>query len=217
MDAVQAITNPHGISVFGSSIVRTEADLVSLSFGVHALNDRPGRSFAEVRQKAQAVRAFLTGEQIRDVGSSRVSLSSEFAYQEGEHRFIGYAAKIDFNVLLRELERMEDILSGVIDAGATSISSVEFQTSQLKKVRADARKRAIVAAWEKAEVYCQAAGVILGKVMHIEDINPDRLRGREGHLVREPVVDDEGPIQAIDPGSISVGAAVMVVFRIDEQ
>ena len=69
---------------------------------------------------------------------------------------------------------------------------------------------------EKAQIYCEAAGVHLGNVLHIEDLNPDTLRGSEGHVIREPQIDDEGPMRAFDPGSIVIGAAVQVAFRMSE-
>ena len=56
----------------------------------------------------------------------------------------------------------------------------------------------------------------LGKVLHIEDVNPDRLRGREGHVTFEIQPDDSGEIQVFDPGSIIVGAAVSIAFKIEE-
>jgi uncharacterized protein YggE len=112
------------------------------------------------------------------------------------------------------LDRMEDVLSGIVDAGVNEIESVDFQTTRLKEVRADARRRAIDAAHEKAENYCTAAGVNLGKIIHIEDVNPDTLHGREGHVTREIQPDDTGEVQVFDPGSITVGAAVSLAFEI---
>ena len=47
-------------------------------------------------------------------------------------------------------------------AGANELTSVTFQTTRLKEVRADARRRAVAAAREKAELYCSAAGVSAG-------------------------------------------------------
>ena len=117
-------------------------------------------------------------------------------------------------MLLRNLDRVEEILSGIVDAGVNEITSVTFQTSRLKDVRKEARRRAVAAAREKAEVYCNAANVTLGGAIHIEDVNPDQLRGFEGHVFHEVEPDDEGPLQAIDPSSIVVRAAVMIAFEI---
>ena len=74
----------------------------------------------------------------------------------------------------------------------------------------------MIAAREKAELYCSAAGVAIGSVVSIQDVNPESLTGRsEGHTYREAApVDDPGEPGAIDPGAITIGAAVSVVYSI---
>ena len=213
MNVSQTINNPLGINVFGSSLIRVEPDIASLNFAVTHLAKHPKEAFSEVRTLAQQVREYLSQAQIHDVSSSHISLSEERGFGSNSDRFLGYLARISFNVLLRDLTRVEEILSGIVDAGVNKISSVEFQTSQLKEMRANARQRAVEAAYEKAEFYCQAAKVKLGAVIHIEDVNPDQLRGFEGHVFYEVAPDDENVLQAIDPGSIVVKGAVMISFK----
>jgi uncharacterized protein YggE len=82
-------------------------------------------------------------------------------------------------------------------------------------VRAEARRLAVVAASEKAMNYCAAAGVALGRVLHIEDANPQALRGLEGAHGASPVNDDGGA-GAFDPSTIAVGASVFVAWEIRE-
>ena len=215
MNVVQTIHNPLGINVFGSTLIRVEPDIASLNFAVSHLAQHPDEAFREARTMAQKVRSYLDQAHIPDVGSSHISLHEERRYTNGEPRFVGYSAKVAFNVLLHDLNRVEEVLSGIVDAGVNEISAVEFQTSRLKEIRAEARQRAVGAAHEKAKIYCESALVKLGKVLHIEDVNPDQLRGFEGHVHYEVAPDDEGPLQAIDPGSIVVRAAVMISFAIE--
>ncbi len=126
---------------------------------------------------------------------------------------MGYQARVGFHVLLRELDRIEGVLACLVDAGASEIVGIDLQTTQIKELRADARRRAIEAAREKALVYCSAARVSLGPPIHIEDVNPDILQGvREGHVTRQVSADDVGAARAFDPGAIAIGAAVQVVF-----
>ncbi|APR81922.1 Periplasmic immunogenic protein [Minicystis rosea] len=135
----------------------------------------------------------------------------------GEPRFVGYAAHVGFEIILRDLDRVEQILVGVVAAGANEISSVDFQTTKLREHRTEARQQAVSAAREKAKVYCDAAGVMLGRVLHIEDVNPESLTGmREGHAQNKvSVADDEAlTISALDPSSIVIAAAVLVVYAL---
>ncbi len=149
---------------------------------------------------------------------ARIALSQEFRFISGEQKFIGYKAKIGITVVLRDLDRVEEIMMGLVDAGVNEISSTTFQTSKLKELRAQVRKMAVEAAREKAALYAAASNVTLGRVIHIEDVNPQVLQGRgEGHVRREPVVDDEAEIRTLDPGAIEVGAAVLIGFALADQ
>lgn len=211
----QTIEQPFGISVFGSSVVRLEPDIASLAFAVSRLAKDPKSAFREARDSAKSVRDFLAQLKVKDVSSSRVTLSQTSRFIDGEPRFVGYTAKVAFHVILRDLDIIESVLSGVVEAGANELDDVSFQTSRLKELRADARRRAVEAAREKAENYCKAAGITLGPVIHIQDVNPESLRQRLSHQnVIEIPTDDAALVSAFDPGSITVGGAVVVAYEI---
>src|SRR5262245_30407366 len=202
-----------GVKVFGSAVLRVEPDVASLKFAVSRQAKQPKSAFQETHKAVKSVRAYLTQAGAGDVAASRITLSRTFEYSGGRQQPTGYSAQVAFNVLVRDLDRMEDLLVGVVDAGANEINAVEFRTSRLLEHRAEARRRAVAAGREKAENYCRAAGVTLGAVVSIEDVNPEVLRGsREGHTSQEAPSDDTGPERAFAPGSIVVGAAVSIVF-----
>lgn len=214
MQSEQPIITPFGVSVFGSAIVRVVPDVVVLRFSVSQLKPHPKEAFQAVRESAQLIQAFLSKAQIKDAGSSHISLRADYRYRQNEQQFAGYLTTVEFRVIISDLTRVEEILSGVIDAGANHIISVDFQTTQLKEIRAEARRQAIIAAREKAEVYCKAAGVELGEVIHIEDLNPDQLQRFQGHTRLETPLEDESEAKAFDPGSIVIAGTVMVAYKI---
>ena len=211
----QAIKTPFGITVFGSAISRIAPDIASLKVSVTRLEQKPGEAFAKARQGSQTVQECLRKARISEFGASRLTLSQAHRYIGNENKFIGYQATVSFHIMLTELDRMEEILTDLVSAGANEVNGVAFETTRLKELRAEARRKAVAAAREKAANYCLAAGVTLGAVLHIEDVNPMVLQAREGHNGRsEPQIDDEGEARAFDPSSISVGAAVLVAFEI---
>lgn len=211
----QSLQQPFGITAFGSSIVRVEPDIASLDFSVSRIEQHPKDAFRQAREAAKSVQSYLAQSGLDDYGSSRISLEQTFRYIDRENKFVGYTAKIAFHLLLRQLDRIEEILIGITDAGVNNIESVNYQTSRLKELRAEARKNAVAAARQKAEIYCQAAGVVLGSVIHIEDVNPDQLQGREGHVIREIPLEDDGAVKAFSPGSIVVAGAVLIAYEIE--
>jgi uncharacterized protein YggE len=208
----QLIQTPFGISVFGSSLIRVEPDIVTLNFVVSSLQKHPKDAFQDVRKAIHDVREYLDTARVDEIDTSRVSITQTFRYMSGVQEFIGYTAKVGFCVLLRQIDKMEDVLSGIVDAGVNEINSVDFQTTKLKEIRADARRQALVAAREKAENYCNAAGVYLGKVIHIEEVNPDDLGSKEGH-----VRGTSKEFQTFQPGNITISAAVIVAYKIEYQ
>jgi uncharacterized protein YggE len=217
MLASQPIVTPFGISVFGSAIIRTLPDVAAITFSVSQIKPHPREAFQAAHEAAQGIQVYLSGIPINDFGSSRISLRDEFRFVNNEQKFIGYRTNVEFRVIVSDLNRVEEILAGVVDAGANNIHHVHFQTTRLKEIRAEVRRQAIVAARNKAEVYCAAAGVVLGEVIHIEDINPDQLQGREGHHVVQVPLEDDGEVKAFDPSSIVVGGAVRVAYNIRGQ
>jgi uncharacterized protein YggE len=57
------------------------------------------------------------------------SRERQFRYSNGENRFVGYKAKIEFNVVLSEMDKVDPLLSGLIAAEANELTSVTFQTT----------------------------------------------------------------------------------------
>jgi uncharacterized protein YggE len=99
---------------------------------------------------------------------------------------------------------------------------MEFQTSKLKELRAQARELATHAARKKAETYAAAGKVSLGEVLHIQDVNPKVLEQVwHSQFARGPIRHEMADIESehglLDPSAIEVGAAVLVAFRIAGQ
>lgn len=220
MWTVQVIRQPWGVSAFGSSLVQATPDLALLRFSVVQLADKPAAAFKKAHEAAARVRNCLKAGGVPDaaVQTSRVGLEQSFEFVGGgARRFVGYSARVSFRVRVNQLDSVEKLLVELVDAGANQIDAVEFLSSQLRELRAQARRLAVVAAKKKAENYAQAAGAKLGALLHIEDVNPDDL-GRGGH---GPNIDlsqhsEEAP-EALPPGSITIAAAVMVGYAIQHE
>jgi uncharacterized protein YggE len=209
-------TGVEGVSVFGSAVLRVPPDMAAVVVAVTRVEQKPDAAFTKARDAARAVTAYLQKAGVQDFGSSRATLANEFRGVGNDRRFVGYQAMIEFSVIARDLDRVDALITETLAAGANLLQSVTFQTSRLKELRAEARRRAVLAAREKAELYCAAAGVAVGAVVSIEDVNPEQLTGRwEGHTFREPVAVDGDEPGAMEPGAIAVSAAVNVRYRIE--
>ncbi len=167
---------------------------------------------------------FLRRFRVDEFGTSRISLSQETRLVGGEFRDLGYKANVGFTIKIKTLDQLEETISGVVEAGANEIASIEFHTSNLKELRLQARRLAIEAAKEKAANYSEAGGVSLGRIIHIQDVNAQVLQRQwrsqfhiagQGKTERELIDHDAGK-QTLDPGAIEVAAAVLVAFSLED-
>ena len=216
------IASPFGISVFGSGLIRVAPDIAVIRAGVSKLNEKPSIAFAEAREGAKSVRSFLSTFAGLEFGTSRIRLAAERRLFTNENRIIGYRAFVGIQIQLRELDLLEEISVGLVESGAHEITAVDFQVSELKKVRARARTMAIEAAREKARLFASSAGIKVGKVIHIQDVSPqiprpwfpEQVRGH-GSPPTIAAADAESGDQFLDPSAIEVNAAVLVAYSID--
>ena len=80
----QHITNPTGVTVFGSALVRVEPDIANLSFSVSSLASTPPQAFSEARTKSTRVSTFLAESAVQDVKTSRISLHSKTEWNQNK-------------------------------------------------------------------------------------------------------------------------------------
>ena len=189
--------------------------MAMLQFVVSRLEQEPSDAFAATHQAAQSVRDFLLSVQVGEVAASRLTLSKQTRFEDGKHHFVGFLSRTEIHFLLRDLDLLETILVGVVDSGVNEIKSVIYRTSRIRDLRAVARRNAVAAAREKAELYCEASGVALGKVVHIEDMNPTSISGSaESYDVDQTTLDDDTSAQTFVPESIVIRAAVRIAFEL---
>jgi uncharacterized protein len=218
--AQQAITNPFGITVFGSSISRVPPDIASIRAAVSVLEQKPSDAFSTSKKSARAVQEFLRKKNVAEFGTSRVALTRTMKFVNGVQQFAGYQARISFSILVKELDHVDELAEGLVSAGANEIERVVFETTKLKELRSEARRMAMSAALDKAKNYCAAGGVELGQILHIEDVNPLSLKAeiaRGGHGAGKDVNEYDGDAQAFDPSLIEVGAAVFVSYGLRQK
>jgi uncharacterized protein YggE len=208
----QPIDKPWGASVFGAASVDAAPDLARLRVGIKQIRPQTAEAFEATRGAVDRVREVLRGHAVPDtaVSASRLDLRSLWNHNSHERKFAGYECTASFVIELRELESLETVLVDVVEAGANEVDGVEFDVSGKKQLRAQAREAAVAAAQEKAQLYARAAGVRLGPVVHIQDIDSEQLQNT-WRAQRGAPGSGEG---ILAPGRISVSAGVILGFAL---
>lgn len=84
-------------------------------------------------------------------------------------RIDGYRVTNQVLVVVRDLDRLGTLLDQLVTLGANQIGGLSFDIDKAEALQDQARKKAIVQARQRAEIYATAAGVRLGAVLVISE------------------------------------------------
>ncbi len=156
---------PVTISVNGEGKVTAVPDIAELSFGVQTGPQPTAKAAMEKLQKSmnaafEAVKAL--GIEEKDISVQSLWLNPSYDWNNGKQTLRGYEANQSLSVKVRDLDKVSDVLSAATNAGANQAGGVTFTIDDPEILRADARKKAIANAQEKAEQLAEQLGVELG-------------------------------------------------------
>lgn len=184
-EALQAEELPRTISVSGQGKAGTPPDMATIRTGVVTQAATAREALAANNRAMEKVMSVLKQRNIagKDIQTSGFSVYPEYARQSGSQRggprkneITGYRVTNNVSVKVRNLPRLGEILDGLVQAGSNQLSGVAFGLSDPRAITNDARKDAIDDARARAELYAQATGVKVGKVISISEqaIQPPR-------------------------------------------
>jgi uncharacterized protein len=105
----------------------------------------------------------------RDVQTDRLSIEPRYRSDYRKEEFIGYFVRNTLVVTLSEAEKVEVLITKVLQAGVNYIHGIDFQSSDFKKYREQARELALKAAKEKAEKMAGVLGQAVGAPIQINE------------------------------------------------
>ncbi|GIH13008.1 SIMPL domain-containing protein [Rugosimonospora africana] len=210
---MQLVENPWGVTAYGAASVKAMPDLVRARFRVQRVEQTPSKAFAVASDAVHAVRQALRRHAVPDaaVERSRLDLKSAWSNYGPDRKFLGYQCQASFAVESGNLDDVQELLVDLVAAGANEIEGVDFDVLGKAEMRAEARRQAVVAARRKAELYADAAGVRLGSVLHIDDVDPEQV-GHERY--RGHGSGGAASAEDLAPGHVVVSAAVILGFSI---
>jgi uncharacterized protein YggE len=161
------------ITVSATGDVDVIPDLATIASGVATEAETAKAALASNSAAMQKVIAALKASGIADKDIQTSSLRIEPRYtrpREGESAQIdGYRVTNQVQVVVRDLDKIGDILDQLVTLGANQTNGLSFEASKAETLRDDARKEAVANAKRRAELYAAAAGVELGEVLSIDE------------------------------------------------
>lgn len=149
-----------------------------------------------------------------DVLTQRVQLNPNYDYDKKKHSYIANQTIV---INLKDLAKYDELMEGIVDAGANRIDNVEFKSSKLAQLQSDARKAAMKDAMKKAEDYVSVLnGQKVGKALLIND-NSQVYYPQPTYMkvMATSMQDDAAPRETLAVGEIEVTSNVQVSFILE--
>lgn len=204
---------PKVVKTTGTAEIKVTPDRAVIQVGVERENSVASTAKNEVSDTSRKILAALKklGIDDKDVQTAYLFLQPQTRYPKG-HRITTFAANQSLSVTLHDLSKLDEVMDAVIAAGGNEIDGIEYQSSELRKYRDQARDEAVKAAKEKAVALARGLGNSIGNTYSIVEV-PQREGYLYGGLMANAVVPRkaaQGPSTA--PGEITVEASVEVTF-----
>ncbi len=211
---------PRLVTVIGDGEVKVVPDEVVLMLGVETWDKDLAAAKAQNDERLGKILGLTAEHGIdpKQVQTDYISIEPRYR-DSNEHRdFIGYVVHNNVVVTLRDLSQFEALLTGVLESGVNYVQGIRFNTTELAKLREEARLLALQAAREKATAMAIELGEEIGRPHRVVDEQSNSwswYASRAGGVMAGMAEGAPGePGATIAPGQILVTARVTVSFEL---
>lgn len=172
----QDMASPAGtITMEGTGTVAVAPDMAVISTNVVTTGKSAAEVLAENSAAISKVIAAIKAEGIeaKDIQTSGFGIHPRYernnSNSNAQPNIIGYEIRNGVEVNVRDLDKLGNLLTIVVESGANSVDGIRFEVSDPEDKLDEARKNAVAAARHKAEIFAEAAGVELGNIASIAE------------------------------------------------
>jgi len=201
------------LSAHGETQVTPDQATITLGVQTKAMSARD--AMAQNAQRMSAVIAALRGAGIaaKDIRTSNINLQAQYAYAPNTApKLTGYEAANDVTITVEDLARLGPAIDAVTEAGANQINGISFGLKAPGPAEDAARLEAVKALRAKADLYAQAAGYHIARLVNLSEgggYQPQPLRVMAASKMRSAAAPT--PVEA---GELTVSADVSAVFEL---
>jgi uncharacterized protein YggE len=202
------------ITVVGSDHVSAKPDMAEIQVGVNTQAPTAAAALKENNEAMEKLFRTLAAKGIaeKDRQTSNFNVSPRYRNPkpgEEQSQIVGYQVSNTVHVKVRELSALGGILDELVSAGANQVHGVNFTVAEPQQLLDVARRKAVINARHKAELYAQAENIKVGRVLLIEEATPHLPRplAADGMMARAAAV-------PIATGEMDFHASITVTYEI---
>ncbi|MEO0981574.1 MAG: SIMPL domain-containing protein [Pseudomonadota bacterium] len=205
------------LTITAEAVVDREPDIAFLNAGVETEGETAAAAISENAERMTGVFDALAqaGVDPKDMQTSNFALEPRYNYNRDGRppELLGYKARNQLTVKVRDLDNLGRTMDAMVSAGGNTFSGLTFALDDDTAVRNEARRLAMQDALSRAELYADAAGLEVGRIVTINESGyargPQPLAMARGGFAAESAAT---PIAA---GEVGYTASVTVVFELD--
>ncbi|MBZ9631525.1 SIMPL domain-containing protein [Salegentibacter sp. LM13S] len=212
MQAQNENNNP-GIYVTGEGIVKVSPDKVTINSQI----EHEGQSATSVKSQndevVDKVIKYLKSEGIaeKNINTNYINLNKRYNYNDKTYTYVANQA---ISITLEDISKYESIMKGLLENGLNGINGIEFESSDIEKHKAEARRKAVLNAKEKAEALAEPLGQKVGNAFMISEGSSNNNQPVYRAMEMKASSDQASNQETIAPGEMEVSISVNVAFQL---
>lgn len=223
--AMADVIPPRTVSTTGDAVVYVTPDKAVISVGIDTFNAK----LADSEQANESSGATLVqaveklGIDAKQIATSDVSISIVYP-ESSDHRtsdIEGYRCIRQYAVTVTDTKQVSKVINAALANGANILSGVQYEDSQSRKHRDEARKQAAIAAREKAQDLAATLDCKIIRPLTIREnaafffgYSANYYANHEQSASNAPDAGEAEGEGSLPPGQIAVRASVNVEFEI---
>ena len=158
------------LSAYGEVKLAPDQATISLGVTTDAATAQAAMQ-ANAQQMGQVLAALRgAGVAVRDVQTAQIGVEPQYAYEQNlPPRLTGYRATDQLSVTVRDLARLGATVDAAVSAGANQAGGVSFGLADPTAAEDAARGAAVKALTAKAQLYAQATGYRLLRLVSLQE------------------------------------------------
>jgi uncharacterized protein len=164
--------SPSTVQVSATAEVRAVPDTAMISAGVVTQNPTAKAAMQANATRMSAVMEAIkaAGIDAKDIQTSGINLQPQYRYAENQPPVVtSYQASNTVNVRIRKIDGIGPVMDALVAKGANQINGPSFMLANEEAALDQARKDAVARARKRADLYAEAAGMRVRRIISISE------------------------------------------------
>jgi uncharacterized protein YggE len=200
------------ISADGQS--KITPDQATITLGVQVTDATAQAAMRDDAAQMTGVMAALraAGVPDKDVQTSNISLQAQYTYVQNQPpKLTGYQASNDVVITVEDLAKLGPVIDAVTAGGANQVSGISFALKDPTAAEDQARQAAVKALQAKADLYAQATGYHIVRLVNLTEGAPEQTSPIRPMMMASVRAQAPTPVSA---GQLTVDITVSAVYEL---